>query len=747
MIQKSKRDELRSLLAEIDCIDDMDELAYVESLIAKCEERLKADDKPKASRADKIRAASAIAQKKAFRDSQDIGPAPEGLVDEDRRAKSDESLLYHLTNYYPETFPLEFGEDQKLFIADIEETLNHGGMKAVAWPRGGGKTAILIRAVLWAVMTRRRRFVCLFASTSPEATELMQKTKVILMTSFRLHQDYGKELHCLISLGGRSTLCAGQHIGGKKTGVKWDNRSIASGSIEGALDEFVILCRSIGGSMRGMSHITVDEKTIRPDALILDDPVTRRVAESKPRTRKLLETINGDMLNLAGTNRVVAAFAALNIIVDGDPSSQLIDRKISPHWRGMKSPFVKQFPTETAMALWKKWESIYLDELDADDIKHAESNQFVRDHYDALHDGAEMFWEHSYDKDSQVSSLHNAMILKNKDEDAFAAEMQLSPNTGGAETGSDLFDLQSDEIARRIRPYKRGVMPSGAEIVTAFIDIQKEFLSYMVMAFSMQGRGYVIDYGSFPDQRKPYYSKQDIANSFEDEFGPMPLADHITQGLDILTDDLLSREFIEDGKRVYSIEKLGVDNRWALVAPDVRAFALESRHRSRLVPMIGHFVGAKTRPWQRISAEKSRRTRGVGVAYKDAPKGTRGIPELHHDTNMHKSNLASGLTVPITSQTAITVFEDTPQNLQMLGDHCEAEQPFIEESKDGAKHVIWRAVQKPCNNELFDGMVGCMALAGTLGVFAKTKRSNTGQSDTTKTKRKRRAYSMNLDLH
>ncbi|EMI21060.1 hypothetical protein RMSM_02013, partial [Rhodopirellula maiorica SM1] len=336
------------------------------------------------------------------------------------------------------------------------------------------------------------------------------------------------------------------------------------------------------------------------------------------------------------------------------------------------------------------------------------------------------------------------MIERAKDLDSFNAELQLKPTTQNDSTTSELWSLQSDEVARRIRPYKRGEMPDRAEIITGFIDVQQEFLSWTIMAFDLRGRGHVMDYGTFPEQPTRYYSKRAIANTLQDEFGEMPVADLITAGLDVLTEDLLGREFIRD-QRVFSIDKLAIDNRFALVANDIRSFVLESPLRSRLVPQLGHFIGANTRAWQKLSGGKVRRTRGVNVAYRDPPKGQRGVAELHVDTNYWKCQLAIGLSVPLSSQTAITLYEDTQENHLLLGEHCEAEDPFFEENKNGDKTIVWRARNRPSENEHWDEMTGCMAVASTLGVFAKSKKTNTGQSGGKK-KRGSRAYNMNLNL-
>lgn len=190
----------------------------------------------------------------------------------------------------------------------------------------------------------------------------------------------------------------------------------------------------------------------------------------------------------------------------------------------------------------------------------------------------------------------------------------------------------------------------------------------------------------------------------------------------------------------------GFDIGFKLVANELRDFALMSPHRAMLMPMQGRFIGPDTRNWQRMSGGKMKRTRGVDVALKPPPKGQRGVPTLQVDTNAWKNHVAECLTIPETSQKSILLFNDTSENHLMIGEHCEAEYPMMARGKDGTEMVIWKNAQSGViDNDYWDCMVGCCALASTLGVFAKQRASSgVGQSDTTKRKRKYGASNLNI---
>ena len=45
--------------------------------------------------------------------------------------------------------------------------------------------------------------------------------------------------------------------------------------------------------------------------------------------------------------------------------------------------------------------------------------------------------------------------------------------------------------------------------MTMFIDVQASLLFFVVTAWEDNFTGYVVDYGSFPDQKRPYFTLRD----------------------------------------------------------------------------------------------------------------------------------------------------------------------------------------------------------------------------------------------
>ena len=96
---------------------------------------------------------------------RDIAAKWPGWGNKRRRAKCRSSLVSFLRTYFPAAFPLPFSPDHLRVIGSLEHIFQHGGLKAIACPRGFGKTSITARAVLWSLLYGHRKFAMLVGAT------------------------------------------------------------------------------------------------------------------------------------------------------------------------------------------------------------------------------------------------------------------------------------------------------------------------------------------------------------------------------------------------------------------------------------------------------------------------------------------------------------------------------------------------------------------------------------------------------
>ena len=89
---------------------------------------------------------------------------------------------------------------------------------------------------------------------------------------------------------------------------------------------------------------------------------------------------------------------------------------------------------------------------------------------------------------------------------AFFAEYQNEPLPEEV-TDDDL--MSADQVAAKINQLGHGIVPIGCNHITMFIDIQAKLLFYVIAAWEDDFTGYVVDYGSYPDQKRGYFTLRD----------------------------------------------------------------------------------------------------------------------------------------------------------------------------------------------------------------------------------------------
>jgi len=645
------------------------------------------------------------------RESQNICIPPTDGINWDRRKPAEDSLQVFLETYFPEIFFMKWSEDHLRMIRRLERAVIQGELSAFAMSRGAGKTAIIIRAAEWAILTGRRNYVAIVAATQTRAQSLLKSIKTEILHNERLRQDFAPELWCLTSLGNRASLSAGQHAEGELTGVEWNVDHINFGYIDHPMrtkvNNAVLVAFGITGDIRGEQTTTPFGEIRRPDLLLVDDPQTKTSAGSKMQVQKRYETLLGDALGLAGPGKSIAGLAAITVIYKNDLSDRLLDREASPVWQGDRCKMVYQWPDRED--LWDEYQAIYENELRSE-RGHEVSLNFIADNYDDMHRGSEVGWEARYDPEKELSALHCAYNLKIRDEGAFAAEYQNEPMEGRNELAFELNVV--DLMLRTVAGLQRDELPEDCEVMTAAVDVQGNALYYMVCAWSSAGRCNIVDYGTFPDQKRMYFSKTDIQRTLKDVVGTDEEDAAIAAGLHALAGYLLSKEYETGDGRFMMIDKMAVDSAWNTEL--IRRFCRESEHKSRLHPGRGMYIGCNSRKWQKLKVEKREKP---GIHCKLVPPGNRqrGRAELLIDTNFWKTWAADRLSTTITSTRAIVLFADKPASHRMIAEHWVSETPSRKEGKSGDIVTEWEQ-PKHVDNEWWDTLVYNGALASTLSV-------------------------------
>lgn len=445
------------------------------------------------TKAEKVKTTAAERMAKSVAMRADIGELPE-VADEERRARAEGDLQYFLRTYMPAVFYREFDSEAVRLIKDIQEAMLYGGRKAIARPRGGGKTAISLGAVLWAALYGHRRYLVLVAATAPLALQMIKDALSYLCTE-ELAQDFPEVCVPIMAIDGKTQRCRYQTYKGRSTRLEMTREKILFPTIErddGTFNASAAVCLqaiSITGALRGLHITDANNKWIRPDFALLDDPQTRESAVSESQTAERERIINGDIMGLAGHDTKIASVMACTIIEKNDLAERFLDNAKHPEWRGQRTKLVEAWGgSEKA---WQSYDELYKLELSGAITRGSASNYYTL-HRTELEVGSKVLCDTLY-ADGEVSALQHARnFLIENGEYAFQAECQNEPLS---RTPQAEYSINERLVAEHLTFRPRGDVAEDSQAVVVAIDINLYAISFAVLSASGNACYEVIDYG------------------------------------------------------------------------------------------------------------------------------------------------------------------------------------------------------------------------------------------------------------
>lgn len=641
--------------------------------------------------------------------AQDIAPIPP-VENPERRAAAEDSFELFCRTYFPDEFTMPWSECHLRAADRVETAVGSGGKFAFAMPRGSGKTTICEWAVLWVILTGKCRFVLFIGATEKSAEQRIKDIKKALETNDLLYADFPEAVHPVRCLERSNRRTAGQKFNGEPTGIEWLAKRIVmatvrdqQGQVSPCAGAVIDVC-GLTGDIRGAKYKTETGESIRPDLVICDDPQTRESAKSHGQSEDRAKIIAGDIAYLAGPSTPTTVLMPCTVIYQDDLADQMLDREKHPEWRGERHKMVISFPENEE--LWEEYDEIRRQSLESwGDIRDATA--FYVQNRAEMDKGAEVYWPERY-FEGEASAIQHAMNKKLEDEDAFYAEYQNEPRQSAL---SDSELLTADQIAARTTALKRFVVPPETTKLITFIDVQKRLLYYVTMAFAPDFTSWIIDYGSYPDQARSYFTYYQAKPILADVVEATSLEGRLYEGLTNLTGLLLERAYERDDGGIQSTDRILIDANWGESTDVVYQFCRQSPHRSTLLPSHGKFVGASNPP---LCAHKVKPGEKLHLHCLTA-LGDRRYRHAVHDSNYWKSFFHKRLATPAGSRGAMTLFEGKHR---MFADHCKAESPVEVEGR-GRKVDEWKQRPSEPDNHLFDCAVGCCVGANIEGIVLK----------------------------
>lgn len=657
---------------------------------------------------------------------RDVGELPP-VVSPSRRLRASRDFQFFCEAYFPDMFSLKWSNDHISVLQKMEKTILFGGQYALAMPRGSGKTTIAECACIWASINGHREFSVLIGADLTSATQNLDNIKSSLENNDLLLEDYPEICYPIKLIEGISARARTQTYLFERTnlGMLGDEISIPTIKPDGWADDpilsnfitdegysvgsgAILRIAGITGRIRGMSHVRPDGKKVRPSFVILDDPQTDESAKSMSQIASRERIINGAIMGLAGPGKKIACVMPCTVIRIGDLADRFLDGKIHPEWNGTRTKLLNKLPTNDL--LWEEYRKLRFESLQAGKGL-APVNEFYVKNRAELDKGAVPAWPERFNSD-EVSAIQHAMNLRFTDERSFFAEYQNQPISDNM---LEEEELSADLIMKKLSGIPRGVVPRRATRITSYIDVQKKSLWYVVCAWADDFTGYVIDYGTFPDEGREYFTLREQKNTLQLMYPGQSLETQLYSGLTRLVDLLAKKrwpiEGIDDGDAAMSIDRILIDANWNESTEVVYQFCKSSPHFTILVPSHGKYVGAGLKP-MREWAKRPGERRGMGWLYAPAKKG---IKTVTIDTNMWKSFVANRLCIGIAEHGSLSLFGKTPNRHQLFADHIMAEYR-VRTSGYGRVVDEWKLRPGSNDNHWLDGLTGCAVAAAMQGL-------------------------------
>lgn len=647
-------------------------------------------------------------QRQLSQSGREIAPLPP-VADPERREACARDFQRFCKTYFGNVFALPWSKDHLAVIRKIERAIIEGGLFAQAMPRGSGKTSLAMAAAIWAVLYGHRRFVCVVAASSERAVALLQAIQVWLETNDLLLADFPESVYPIRRLERINNRQKGQLYKGQPTRLVFTADKIVFATIPGspASGSVITTAGMKGSELRGQLHVLPDGTAMRPDLAIIDDPQTRESAYSVSQCRQRESIITGDVLGMAGPGKNISAILCCTVIRPGDLADTLLDQNRHPEWQGERTQLLYEFPSK--MELWHKYWDLYSEGLrNGGDVSAA--IDFYKNNQAEMDEGAVVAWPERKDT-NEISAVQHVMHLFFRDQAAFWAEYQNKPFL--LDAGHDGRELTADAISDKINNIPRGVVPSGVQSVTCFIDPHQSLLYWMVTAWTAECNGYIVDYGTWPPQPHGYFTMHDATNRLSTQYPGRTLEAQLYAGLTDLTANLLAREWPgEISSHVFRIERCLIDANWGQCTDLIYEFCRRSPHAPILLPSHGRYIGASSRP---IHMQGQRPGEKIGLNWKLAISQQRHIRYIVFDANFWKSWVYSRLETPIGERGCLSLPGSNRQTHRMLADHIVAEYRVPVTSRDRTVDE-WKPRPGNPDNHLFDCLVGCSVAASLMGI-------------------------------
>lgn len=645
-------------------------------------------------------ATNAARQRQQTVDSQEITLG--SVKDPDRRARCKLSPVLFVGGYFAKTVFRGLAPYQGEMVDAFRAVILDGGKKCRAVRRGGLKTTLALILALWAILYGHRRFLVLVGATDDKSNELRDNLFRLMATSKELLADFPelapliakwKRPHKPLAYGGEPLLVSAKDERGcilfpNLPDVECSSARIASYSISAT-------------DVSGLVFVDDDGRMIRPDLLIFDDVQTPQSAKSFMQTENRENAVSTTFMGLAGLGETMAAIMVCTAREANDLTARFCDREKHPDWDGQKFPVLISEPdSKEAKLHWAAYsQKLREGATPADGFKLATA--YYVEHRDEMDAGGVVAWDQ--DKEAAyVSALQWCMTIKFLQPEFFRCELQQE----GTAPRAGLVQLSADALVKRLSRVPRGVIPAAASFVTAFIDSSDHVLWWMVCAWQRDFTGWIVDYGTWPDQGRSQFYKTDLVATIGQQLPGTSWEQAFVHAHNKLEQQIISDWDSETGQP-RGVDLLLKDWSDGGQKPRIEAQIRTSIHKTRIRPSKGFAPKPGRKPVHAWGDLAKDRAGSHWIERRENPA------HIQFDANQFKNMASHRLRTEVGAPSCLLLPGSDERAHTLLAEHFTAEQ-----SKsliyDGTPGTVWEAIPGR-ENDWWDCLVGNLVAAASLG--------------------------------
>lgn len=410
------------------------------------------------------------------------------VADVDRRMRCLADPELFLRTYNPtgeEGFTTPFAEHHKAMIRAIHERAKSGGDKAVAAPRGDGKSSVAVWMMIYIILAGLIRSAVIIAATRKHAQKLFKRFKKAFLFNDLLAADFPEISACVRDLDGAPQRASKQHVRGEKTQIVWTQDDVV----------FPHVPESPYGGVR-VAYFGLDSaiRGGRFEFALIDDPETKDVALSDEQNHKVEAAIDSDVAGLAFPDSTISRVILTTVQNRRCYSYRVTDPKIKPTFAGERYGVLKSWPSNKE--LWNEYISRRQQGQASGDKDGRDAMQFYLDNFDAMNEGAEVSNPHRFSAKSETE-LDALQAFFNRVSDwglpRALAELQNDPEE---EETPETLNLTAGKVASRLSGLRQNELPKMDGLrITAGLDVGKYYSHWVKIAWFGNATGVVIDYG------------------------------------------------------------------------------------------------------------------------------------------------------------------------------------------------------------------------------------------------------------